>query len=213
MQGGEHAQHNASHGIIMHRCNHCGQCYETYTTRAPVAAQRMAAANNRACKKHMTVMTGHAQQGQMSHTKQQQQQTGRRRGTHCTHLQSCSLCDMRLAPLCQLLRGMRKVAVAAAGRIHEHTVISGKERHTSHITPHVTRIKSHADSTCMAVSPFRRNLLLQQRPLSAVMPTHAHARIHRLTAGGEREIVRRLTRTISLLVAAAGAAFSTCSAP
>ena len=132
----------------------------------------------------MTVMTGHARQGGMSHTQQQQQQTGRRRGMQCTHLQSCSLCDMRLAPLCQLLRGMRKVAVAAAGRIYEHTVISGKERHTSHMTSRVTRIKSHVDSTCMVVSPFRRNLLLQQRPLSAVMPTHAHARIHRLTAGG-----------------------------
>ena len=100
----------------------------------------MAAANNRACKKQMTVMTGHARQGGTSHTQQQQQQqqqqTGRRRGMHCTHLQSCSLCDMRLAPLCQLLRGMRKVAVAAAGRIYEHTVISGKERHTSHITHH-----------------------------------------------------------------------------
>ena len=57
---------------------------------------------------------------------------------HCTHLQSCSLCDcLCLAPLCQLLRGMRREAVAAAGRIYVHTVISGKERCISHITSHI----------------------------------------------------------------------------
>jgi hypothetical protein len=44
-----------------------------------------------------------------------------------TYLQGCSLSNVRLTPLSQLLRRMREVAVAAARRIYKNAFVSAIE--------------------------------------------------------------------------------------
>jgi hypothetical protein len=82
------------------------------------------------------------------------------------------LSDVRLTPLRKLLRRMREVTVAAAGRIYKHAFISGKLRSSLQASKHLHGLHGRRAGV---FSPFSRYLLLEQRPLGSIVPTYAHA--------------------------------------
>jgi hypothetical protein len=99
----------------------CHHCHETYTTRAPVAAQRIADAKSFALNKKFNKKNAHVARSPVTFKVKAGTQV------RSTCLQSRGLSDVRMTPLRQMQWRMCEMTIAAARRIYKHTIVSAKQ--------------------------------------------------------------------------------------